>query len=102
MVNTRQVRIGMYIYEVLKHLKDDAPLYNLLHRVFHEQYIVEKGKVIPRDKKTISSDSLQSPDDPDATYRNKDGQKVHGYTTNLTETIDENKPSLIVSVQQNR
>lgn len=98
-VNTRLVRIGMYIYEVLKRLKDDAPLYNLLHRVFHEQYIVEKGKVIPRDKKTISSDSLQSPDDPDATYRNKDGQKVHGYTTNLTETIDDNKPSLIVSVQ---
>lgn len=46
-INTRLVRIGMYIYEVLKRLKDDEPLYNLLHRVFHEQYIAEKGKVIP-------------------------------------------------------
>ena len=81
------------------HLKEDAPGYNLLHRVFHDQYVVEKGKVELRYKHKVSSDSLQSPDDPDAAYRNKDGQKVSGYVTNITETVEEDKPGIITSVQ---
>lgn len=95
----RLVKIGSYIYNVLKRLKEDAPGYDLLHRVFHDQYVVEKGKVEPRDKHKIASSSLQSPDDPDATYRDKDGQKVSGYVTNITETVEEDKPSIITSVQ---
>ncbi|MCQ2338993.1 MAG: hypothetical protein MJ001_08775 [Paludibacteraceae bacterium] len=58
-----------------------------------------KGAVTPRDKHKIASDSLQSPDDPDATYRDKDGQKVSGFVTNITETVEEGKPSIITSVQ---
>ena len=67
----RLVRIGLYTYAVLKRLRDDALGYDLLHRVFHDQYVVEKGDVELRDKHKISSDSLQSPDDPDAAYRDK-------------------------------
>ena len=63
----RLVKIGSYIYDVLKRLKEHAPGYDLLHRVFHDQYVVEKGKVELKDKHKVSSDSLQSPDDPDAT-----------------------------------
>ena len=84
---------------MLKRLKEDAPGYDLLHRVFHDQYVVEKGKVELKDKHKVSSDSLQSPDDPDATYRDKNGQKVSGYVTNITETVEEDKPSIITSVQ---
>ena len=95
----RLVKIGSYIYDVLKRLKEDAPGYDLLHRVFHDQYVVEKGKVELKDKHKVSSDSLQSPDDPDATYRDKNGQKVSGYVTNITETVEEDKPSIITSIQ---
>ena len=95
----RLVRIGLYIYAVLKRLKDDAPGYDLLHRVFHDQYVVEKGWVELKDKHKVASDSLQSPDDPDATYRDKGGRKVSGYVTNITETIESDKPSIITSVQ---
>ena len=94
----RQDRL-IYIYDVLKRLKEDAPGYDLLHRVFHDQYVVEKGKVELKDKHKVSSDSLQSPDDPDATYRDKNGQKVSGYVTNITETVEEDKPSIITSIQ---
>ena len=38
----RLVKIGLYIYAVLKRLRDDAPGYDLLHRVFHDQYVVAK------------------------------------------------------------
>ena len=93
------IKIGLYIYDVLKRLKEDAPGYDLLHRVFHEQYVVEKGKVELKDKHRVSSDSLHSPDDPVATYRNKGGQKVSGYVTNITETVEGDKPSIITSVQ---
>lgn len=95
----RLVKIGSYIYDVLKRLKEDAPGYDLLHRVFHDQYVVEKGKVELKDKHKVSSDSLQSPDDPDATYRDKNGQKVSGYVTNITETVEEDKLSIITSIQ---
>ena len=98
-MSQRLVRIGLYIYAVLKRLKDDAPGYDLLHRVFHDQYVVEKGRVELKDKHKVASDSLQSPDDPDATYRDKGGQKVSGYVTNITETIESDKPSIITSVQ---
>ena len=98
-MSQKLVKIGLYIYDVLKRLKEDAPGYNLLHRVFHDQYVVEKGKVALKDKHKVASDSLQSPDDPDATFRNKGGQKVSGFVTNVTETVEDNKPSIITSVQ---
>ncbi|MDY6846282.1 MAG: hypothetical protein SVP52_04010 [Chloroflexota bacterium] len=34
----------------------------------------------------LSASSLQSPDDLEATYRNKRGQGFQGYTANITET----------------
>ena len=74
---------------------------SLLNRVFHEQYDVDKdGNITVRDKKLISASSVQNPHDPDAAYRSKSGKKVKGYSTNLTETCDEEgKPSLITDVQ---
>lgn len=40
-----------------------------------------------------------NPNDLDATYRAKNDQKVQGYMTNITETVEEGKPSIITSVQ---
>lgn len=44
-----------------------------------------------RDKKTISANSVQDPNDPEASFRDKHGQKVQGYVTNITETVEEGK-----------
>ena len=92
-------KLGDVVYAVLKRLKDSAAGYGLLHRVFHEQYRVDAGVVTLRDKKEIKSDSVQNPNDPDAQYRNKGGQKVQGYSTNITETVEDGKPSIITAVQ---
>ena len=90
--------LGQLIYSILVRLKWDET--HLLHRVFHEQYNVEHGKAIAKDKKDIKASSVQNPNDPDAGYRSKNGKKNKGYNTNLTETTDEeDKPSLIVGVQ---
>ena len=91
--------IGGFIMEVLATYPDCASYHSLLKRLFDEQYNVEGGKAVLRDKKTIKADSLQNPNDPDASYRDKHGQKVQGYVTNITETVEEGKPSIITSVQ---
>ena len=46
------------------------------------------GKAALRDKKEVKADSLQNPNHPDATYRSKNDQKVQGYFTNITETVE--------------
>jgi hypothetical protein len=73
--------------------------YQLLLRVLTEQSQRDKdGNVIPKDKKEISSISLQNPSDPDATYREKAGKGHKGYVGNIIETVGENGDSLITGV----
>lgn len=69
-------------------------------RVYGEQFkIDENEKLVLRDKSEVASDSLQSPDDPDATYRNKRNEKYHGGIASVTETADpENALNIIVDI----
>ena len=94
----RLLALGLVIDYILTHTKVDKPL---LLRVFNEQY--EKGAngtVSVRPKKSISAKSVQNPNDPDAEYRRKAGKKVKGFSTNITETCEEeDKPSLFDLVQ---
>lgn len=96
--------LGELIYQVLKRLAETTTGYDLLHRVFHEQYEVVKGQAILRPKEDITARSVQNHNDPDAYYRKKGDQKVKGYSVNITETCDDtgqekDKPNLIVNVQ---
>ena len=92
-------RIGNFIMEMLAAFPATSPACDLLQRLFDEQYVVMDGKTVLRDKKEIKADSLQNPNDPDATYRVKNAQKVQGYVANITETAEEGKPNIITSVQ---
>ena len=106
----RLLDLGIVISHILSMRGEDEV--SLLHRVFHEQYDVDaEGNISVRDKKLISASSVQNPNDPDATYRNKNGEDVRGFTHNVTETCDDEdkattrsgkviqKPKLIVDVQ---
>lgn len=78
--------------------------YQMLCRVKEEQCSQnENGKTMPKENKEISTNSLQNPSDPDATFRRKAGKSHKGYVANITETIGENGDSLItgISVEQN-
>jgi hypothetical protein len=92
--------LGLVIYNLLSLAKErDNPYFQLLLRVYQEQYSVNGYQVELRPKEEIKSDSVQSPHDTDCAYRNKDGQQVKGYSANVTETCDENNLNLIVDVQ---
>lgn len=92
--------VGLLIYKLLQLDSDNqTQKYQLLQRVFEEQYrIGEECQIELRGKEQISSSSIQSPHDPDSAYRNKGGNKIKGYSTNLTETCSQEGLNLITSV----
>jgi hypothetical protein len=58
------------------------------------------GPVQPKPGADISPDSVQSPDDLDASYRSKRGAGYTGYVANVTETCGPDNPvQLIVHIQ---
>jgi hypothetical protein len=60
----------------------------------------EALSVTPKPSESLRADSLQSPDDPEATYREKNGKGYRGYVVNLSETCaPENDLQLITHVQ---
>lgn len=77
----------------------------LLKRLLEEQYEVdqEQGPARPKDKGGIRGNSLQSPHDPDASYRRKESgekkQEVQGFSINLTETCDPGALHLVTDVR---
>ena len=93
-VKTRLQELGGLIYKILPLFSSStSDYYQTLQRVFNEQYRVDEKKVVvAREKEEISAKSVQSPHDTDCHYRNKDDQKVKGYSINVTESCDGDKP----------
>jgi len=93
-VKSRLQELGELIYKILPLFSSSTSThYQTLHRVFNEQYRVDEKKVVlAREKEEISAKSVQSPHDIDCHYRNKDDQKVKGYSINVTESCDDDKP----------
>ena len=96
-------RIGEFYARLLAELqpaygKEDV--YQVLARVFGEHFRFAEATVVVKANAELTADSLQSPDDLEATYRKKRNQGYQGYVTNVTETCDpENKLQLITKVQ---
>ena len=96
-------RIGELMRKLLAELPAsyvDESSYQLLQRVFREHFVVEEAELRVKEGQELSASSLQSPDDQEATYRQKRGEGHTGYAANLTETCDpENPLQLIVETQ---
>lgn len=115
-IDARLIALGKLMYRfVLLFKSNNYGEYKTLKTVFEQQYSVSKDKmVLPLENEKISAKSIQSPHDTDCHYRDKDGNKVKGYSANITETCDqpqqEGKPVLnlitdtqveVVSTQDN-
>ena len=99
-VKTKLKELGELIYEILPMFSSlESESYGLLKRVFEEQFEVENGEVRARAKEQISAKSMQSPHDPDSSYRNKDGDQYKGYSINVTESCDDEGLNLIGDVE---
>lgn len=98
-VKTRLQKLGELIYHILPLFSSSTSVhYQTLQKVFNEQYKVDENKVVVgREKEEISAQSVQSPHDTDCHYRNKDGNKVKGYSVNVTESCDDDKDLNLIS-----
>ena len=97
---THLQRIGEQMQRLLAELQPaygQEPVYQVLVRVFGEHFQVEEQIVKAIQDKDLSAQSLQSPDDLEATYREKRSQGYQGYSANLTETCDPENPFQLIT-----
>jgi hypothetical protein len=94
--------LGAIYYQVHQHCHptySEVEMFTIFHRVYTEHFTVvdETVTVIPGTE--LSGTILQSPDDPDATYRKKRDDASTGYVLNTVETAHpENPLNLVVDV----
>jgi hypothetical protein len=96
-------QVGRVMLRLLGELKEGykkCKEYQMLVRVFDEHFRVVEEQVKAKDQKELSPCCLQSPDDWEATFRNKGHSPHQGYVANLSETCDPDNPfQLITKVQ---
>jgi hypothetical protein len=96
-------QIGEFMQRLLDELQFaylNNSIYQVLKRVFSEHFEVKQTAVVTKPNEALSTNSMQSPDDLEATYREKNGKGYQGYVTNVTETCDPKNPlQLITKVQ---
>lgn len=101
---TELEKLGEVYLALHEALKDDyagTEIFGIFERTFNEQFALPEAedRVEVRPPEDIPSDSLQSPDDPTATYREKDGEQYRGQVVSVTETADpEEAANLITDV----
>jgi Transposase DDE domain/Transposase domain (DUF772) len=96
-------KIGQTIHTLLMELKSDYGLespYQVLERIFAENFDLVESNPRPKENSAITSGCLQSVDDLEATYRTKGTGHYKGYVANVSETCDPaNELQLITKVQ---
>ena len=95
--------VGQALYALLLAMAADygqEPAYRVALRLFSDQYRLAADTVQAKANHEISASSLQSLDDLEATYREKNRVGYKGYVANVTETCDPQNPlQLITDVQ---
>jgi hypothetical protein len=87
------------LYTALKDTHAQQEVFRTFARVYTEHFTVVSAKMQMRKAEEIPSGSLQSPDDPDATFRSKNGESYKGQVVNICETAHpENALNLITDV----
>ncbi len=96
-------RVGWVMHQLLTELKPNyaqCKEFQILERVFGEHYRLGESGVVAKAQKELGANSLQSPDDWEATIREVGNGLKQGYVANLAETCDPQNPfQLITKVQ---
>ena len=95
-------QLGWVYQQVLTRFEDthgDTEVYRILQRVYTEHFTAVQAQVQVRPPEELDSGCLQSPDDPDATYRQKGAQESRGQVIHVAETCHpDNQLNLITDV----
>jgi len=88
-------KIGELMQRLLVELQlsyTKEPVYQMLERVFGEHFRVEERVLKTKVDKELSASSLQSPDDLEATYREKAKKSYKGYVAHFDTVVYQECP----------
>jgi hypothetical protein len=95
-------QLGAMYHALIQQLRPvygDSDIFSVFERVYTEHFSVAENTVTLIPAAELSGNILQSPDDPDATYRVKRGESSKGYALNVVETAHPDNPmNLVVDV----
>jgi hypothetical protein len=78
---------------------NDVAVFNIFERVYYEHFTVLEDKADAIAANELNSSILMSPDDQEATYRNKRRKDSKGYSGHISETANpENELNLITDI----
>ena len=92
--------VGQALHQLLQAMAEQygqEPAYQVAARLFREQYRVVAEMAQAKANQEISASSLQSLDDVEATYREKNRIGYKGYVANVTETCDPQNPLQLIT-----
>lgn len=87
------------VYEQFKDSYGEKEIFPLFERVYREHFYTEAGTdtMQVRPSSDMRADSLQSPDDLDATFRRKGEREYQGQVANVAETAHPDNPLNLIS-----
>jgi hypothetical protein len=86
-----------WIYENLYATYAEFYIFKIFERVYQEHFTVVQEKITVKSSDQLHSGCMQSPDDVDATYRDKNGKTSKGQAINVTETAHPDNPINLVT-----
>ncbi len=92
--------VGQALHQLLQAMAEQYgqdPTYQVAARLFQEQYRVVAEMAQAKANQEIRASSLQSLDDVEATYREKNRVGYKGYVANVTETCDPQNPLQLIT-----
>lgn len=96
-------KVGRTIFKLLAELEEnyaEEKSYQVLERIFSEHFNPIENDICLKENKELSSSSLQSVDDLEASFRTKGGEHYQGFVANISETCSpENDVQLITNIQ---
>ena len=102
-VQARLTQIGQVLVRLLQEGKTqygEEDFFAVAERFFDENFRVDGDQAQPKDNAELCSGSLQSLDDLEASYRQKNNQFFKGYVANATETCHPDNPvQLLTQIQ---
>ncbi|UCF13365.1 MAG: transposase [Thermoplasmatales archaeon] len=87
----------LWINQNIRPAYSQISLFKTFERVFTEHFTVLEETVQVKSKDELHSGCIQSPDDLDATYRDKNGKKSKGQVINIVETANPDNPINLIT-----
>ena len=85
-------QLYLWIYWHVKPSYCDCDIMKVFDRVLDEHFTFVEEKIKVKSPDQLKSDSVQSPDDLDATFKDKNGKKSKGQMITVAETAHPNNP----------